>query len=420
MTERKMTDMNFFPFTSWVYRDISVYPPTELDNQYEAGLNLPMTPPFEHNKAEDVARLKEYLDKAQEYGIQMILHADFTTHPFRDMGEERFVKEIKEFYEVTLQSHPAVYGFFVGDEPSTVEDLELTRRLIILMKKIFPNLTPYVNFQGATCSFGNNMFGGKTQTEWLAEIKAEAGYFLHSYDMYGQLVNDGGGTTDYFVECMKNLEASEKAGLTPMACLICSAHMVFHIPTEYDIVWQISTAAAMGFDGINWFRFYDSPVVPNYHGSPIDQFGNKTPHYYDMLRAIRGFQEQFGEIFPKLKRKSTYFFGQDRDRKSYPRFTKDSHDKIEYIRCFEESMLSFFEHVETGEEYFCIVNASRKFYDHYEIKCKSDDYDIRMITRNGLGNGKRRLIKEGEEPWEGEFLYPGQMGLFKIEKKQEC
>ena len=139
-----------------------------------------------------------------------------------------------------------------------------------------------------------------------------------------------------------------------------------------------------------------------------------------MLRAIRGFQEQFGEIFPKLKRKSTYFFGQDRDRKSYPRFTKDSHDKIEYIRCFEESMLSFFEHVETGEEYFCIVNASRKFYDHYEIKCKSDDYDIRMITRNGLGNGKRRLIKEGEEPWEGEFLYPGQMGLFKIEKKQEC
>ena len=86
MTERKMTDMNFFPFTSWVYRDISVYPPTELDNQYEAGLNLPMTPPFEHNKAEDVARLKEYLDKAQEYGIQMILHADFTTHPFREMG----------------------------------------------------------------------------------------------------------------------------------------------------------------------------------------------------------------------------------------------------------------------------------------------------------------------------------------------
>ena len=81
-------------------------------------------------------------------------------------------------------------------------------------------------------------------------------------------------------------------------------------------------------------------------------------------------------------------------------------------------MVSFFEHDETGEEYFCIVNASRKFYDHYEIRTHNDDYDVYMIFQNSLREGKRRLLQKGEGHWEGDFLYPGQMALYKIKKKQ--
>ena len=76
-----------------------------------------------------------------------------------------------------------------------------------------------------------------------------------------------------------------------------------------------------------------------------------------------------------------------------------------------------FQHEETGEEYFCVVNCSRKFYDHYEIRTKSDEHDVYMIFQNSLREGKRRLLKEGDAHWEGDFLYPGQMALYKIKKK---
>ncbi len=409
-----------FPFTSWVYRDITVYPPTELDGQVECGLSIPMTPPVDHHNPEHVECLLRYLDRAKELGVQMILHiSTFTNSVLLKLSEDEYCRQLKEFYEVTLNSHPAVYGFFVGDEPDSLTMINCTKRSIILMKQTLPNLIPYINMQGASGSYPESYFGGMSHVAWLKSIIDEVGYFMISYDMYGQLVNDGGGTTDYFCESKKVMDICEEAGIQPWACLICSAHMVFHKPDEYDIMWQITTAAAMGFAGINWFRFYDSPAVPNYHGSPVDQFGNKTTHYYDMLRCNRGFGEQFGEIFPYLKRKATYFFGEDRDRQSYARFDETCHDIIAEVRSsFEESMVSFFEHEETGEEYFCIINCSRKFYNHYEIRTKSDEYDVYMVFQNGLREGKRRLLKDKDDSFQSEdFLYPGQMALYKIKKK---
>ena len=407
-----------FPFTSWVYRDITVYPPTELDNQVECGLSVPMTPPANCNDPEHLAILIKYLERASELGIQLILHTTYTNTTYGELGEEEYCRQLKELYEVKLNSHPAIYGFFVGDEPSTVKDLENTKGCIIAMKKTLPHLIPYINMQGASGSYPESYFGGMSHVAWLKSIIDEVGYFMISYDMYGQLVNDGGGTTDYFYESKKVMDICEEVGIQPWACLICSGHEVFHKPDEYDIMWQITTAAAMGFAGINWFRFYDSPAVPNYHGSPIDQFGYKTTHFYDMLRCIRGFGQQMGEVFPYLKRKATYFFGEDRDRQSYGRFDATCHDVIEEIRgSFEEAMVSFFEHTETGEEYFCIVNCSRKFYNHFEIRTKNDDYDVYMIFQNGLREGKRPLLNNMGENFQGDFLYPGQMNLYKIKKK---
>ena len=61
-----------FPFTSWVYRDITVYPPTELDGQVECGLSIPMTPPVDHHNPEHVECLLRYLDRAKELGMEQV------------------------------------------------------------------------------------------------------------------------------------------------------------------------------------------------------------------------------------------------------------------------------------------------------------------------------------------------------------
>ena len=169
-----------FPFTSWVYRDISVYPPTELDNQVECGLSLPMTPPVNVDNPEHVSRLIEYLDRASELGVQLILHTTYTNTYLRELGEEEYSRRLKEFYEVTLGSHPAVYGFFVGDEPSNPEDLEYTKRCIITMKKTLPHLIPYLNMQGCSGTYPESYFGGISHVAWLRSIIDEVGYFMVS------------------------------------------------------------------------------------------------------------------------------------------------------------------------------------------------------------------------------------------------
>ncbi len=405
-----------FPFTSWVYRDITAYSPTEVDRMVDCGLTLCMVPHFDYKNSRHVELLKEWLERAKARGVKLMLDADFNIGKIRVKGDRSWIDEMKNFFEVTLESHPSVYGFVVGDEPHTFEELERTKYLISEMTEVLPTLKPYINFMGSTCEFQDEVFGNKTQSEWLAELKAASGEFTHSYDMYSQMINYTGGVDFYFNECMENVDASQRAGIEPWACLICSAHQVYRAPTEYDIVWQINTAAACGFKGICWFRFYDSPVVPNYHASPIDEYGDSTVYYDQMRRSIRRFSDNYGEIFPKLKRKSTYFFGEDKKRGSYPRFEDGVHDVIEHIRCFEESLISFFEHEETGEEYFCIVDLSRVNYEHYEIFYDTDNYEVHSVYANGKRQG---IISTGPRDsfWEGEWLYPGQLGLFKIVKK---
>ncbi len=410
---------NKFVFFSWVYDNIKGYDLAMLDTFIEAGVNLPMTPMFKHDDPEDVACLKKMLDHAQARGVQMILFSDLTTDGYRKMGEEKWCAEFKKFYEETLERHPAVYGFFVGDEPGNAYWLELTKKVIVLMTQIHPNLKPYINFTGNMgLEFGPEEFGGMDIVEWLRDLNEQSGEFLHTYDQYAQVINNEGGTSLYFEQCMKNVGASEAAGLTPVACLICSAHMAFRpVQPVYGINWQISTAAACGYKGVNWFRLCDRTVDPNYHASPIDAFGNKTELYNDVLKAQRTFSIHYGDIFMHLKRKSTFFFGEDKNRGSYPRFDKNSHEIIKEIRPgWEESLVSFFEHDETGEEYFCIVNLSREHYDHYEFFCDSEKYDINHVLLNGKDQDPVELSGEDDD-FEGHYLYPGQLGLFRIIKK---
>ena len=411
--------INKFLFFSWVYHDIKDFGISRLDDLLDAGVNLPMSPMFHHNNPEDVAKIKEMLDYVHSKGLQMILSADFTNGDLDRMGEERWSEEFKKFYEETLECHPAIYGFYVGDEPSDAYWLELTKRTIILMKQIHPNLIPYINFTGSMGpNLGPKEFGGVSMVEWLRDLSEQAGEFLHTYDQYSQVINNEGGTSMYFNECLKNGGASEQAGITPVACLICSAHMVFRpVQPLYGINWQISTAAACGYKGVNWFRLCDSHLDPNYHASPIDAFGNKTELYYDVLRAQKTFSLHYGDIFPHLKRKSTFFFGEDKNRDSYPRFEENSHDIITNVTSsWEESLISFFEHDETGEEYFCVVNLSRQHYEHYHFFGDNEKYGLRRILMNGEKQ-QRVPLGLGEGQYEGFYLYPGQLELFKIVKK---
>ncbi|MBP3347868.1 MAG: hypothetical protein J6L92_03850 [Clostridia bacterium] len=227
------------------------------------------------------------------------------------------------------------------------------------------------------------------------------------FDIYDQTINDGGVTN--FYRCMKaQNEAAATAGVNCWATLLSSAHWSYRIPTEYQFMWAITHAAALGCKGIVWFRLYDKAIAPEYHGSPIDEFGYKTEQYNMLMRCQRRFQDQFGQIMLDLNWKKSYLTGFP--RMSYTMFNEHCHDVVKSLDLFERGVISFFEDAE-GKEYFALVNAEMTQPTHFDLTYDSSKADVVMLERNGSIQHK---LGDYGEPLDA---YPGQMLLFRIDRK---
>lgn len=84
-----------FQFTSWVYRDITVYSPNEVDRMVDCGLTLPMVPSFNYKDPEHVEMLKGWLERASARGVKLILDAQIDIPPELYEGDQSWVEEIK-------------------------------------------------------------------------------------------------------------------------------------------------------------------------------------------------------------------------------------------------------------------------------------------------------------------------------------
>ena len=402
-----------YPFGAWIYPNQKTFTPDEVDTWTELGLTVTLGARL-GDSDEELEAFKGFLDRADELGVKLIANIDRLSYGALDRGmsEDEYEQNFIRVYNI-LKGHPALYGFFCGDEPSTKKSLESTVTVMKIQKRIAPELNPWINIQGSTADYDSERLGDRTFAEWLKYFKSETGVDYYTFDEYSQTINDG-GVRIYFDTLKKHVEASEAAGLECWATLLSSAHDAYKVPTEYEYMWQITTAAACGVKGIVWFRLYDSKIAPNYHGSPIDEYGSKTEHYWDLLRCQRRFQAQFGEIMLKLKRKKTCLIGFRYG--SFPIFSENSHDIVKEIRCFENGLVSFFED-EEGNEFCALVNTEKKQPADFRIIY---DATKASFTEYRL-NGKIKMPFGGtSDPGNadmGLILYPGQMILFRIDRK---
>ncbi len=389
-----------FPFGAWVYNSVNEFTPDEVDVWADMGLTVTMSSIAGYDEAE---KLLPFLDRAQERDIQLIV---WVTGIGNANNEDEYKARFKELYEVKLQKHPAIYGFFIGDEPGNPAAVEYVIKEMKAQKEVAPNLNPYINLMGGTFEH-RHIFPGKKYPEFITDFMTRNGCDEFCFDIYDQTINDGGVTN--FYRCMKaQNEAAVAAGVNCWATLLSSAHWSYRIPTEYQFMWAITHAAALGCKGIVWFRLYDKAIAPEYHGSPIDEFGYKTEQYNMLMRCQRRFQDQFGQIMLDLNWKKTYLTGFP--RMSYTMFNEHCHDVVKSLDLFERGVISFFEDAE-GKEYFALVNAEMTQPTHFDLTYDSSKADVVMIERNGSIQHK---LGEYGEPLDA---YPGQMLLFRIDRK---
>lgn len=400
-----------FPFSIWNYNTIFERTPTDVRDWAECGLTATMSPILEYGK-DDLSLLIPYLDEAEKQGIQLIVNVHGLSYDWIGrLGRDSYAERFNEVYAALR--HPALFGFYIGDEPAGCIAFEQCHDVIVLQNELAPEIRPYLNL--ATCMDDRSPeeFGGRTFREWLRDLAHDVnGNLCFSYGHYDQMYNEA-GVDSYYRNLRALSAAADGAGVDLWNTMLSSAHYMFRIPSEYDIMWQITTSAACGSRGINWFRFYDRPFGPNYHGSPVDEYGNKTELYYAMLRSQRRFNDHFGELLMRLRHTKTYLT--HKPYGGYPLFGENTHPIISEIRSDEQAVIGFFT-AEDGVEYMALVNGSQTTPGVFRLYFNQEKYNVEEVMFNGASLSPYSP-KNTTAHWDGLWLYPGQMNMFRLTVK---
>ncbi|MBR6427410.1 MAG: hypothetical protein IKS28_06240 [Clostridia bacterium] len=264
--------------------------------------NLPQTSP------ENIDLAFRLLDKSEKYGLKVIVHDErllFTT--LIKKGEEEYRKGVRQVTDI-FGGHPAVLGFFLGDEPDGTTSRDAFRAVKIV-GEISPGHLPFLNLRPWNPVYGPNMselLGIGDVAEYLDGYIKESETGLISYDCYSQCIGksreesaENHGFDDYFYNLRKYSEASIKSGVPFGTCLCSFVHGWTRCDPD-DCRWQLSTAVASGASWITWFIIQLGWVIDNWRDVPINQAGQRTRFFDYLSEANSVFNSYCGKIMPEL------------------------------------------------------------------------------------------------------------------------
>ncbi len=292
--------------------------------------------------------------------------------------------------------NPAVYGYYLRDEPSAGAFPGLGR-WAAAFAKLAPDALPYINLLPNYANAGQ--LGTPTYEEYLESfVQAVKPNFL-SYDHYA-LMDDGSLRGGYF----QNLEAVRKAALKhnlPFWNIVLSnAHFNYAEPTPAGFRFQAYTTLAYGARGISYFTYF-SPNIGNYRLAPIDQFGEKTPTW-DMLRHVNMQIHKLGPTYITLKSVNVFHHPDVPEGCSGIGTSK----WLKSIEGAANLLVGEFEGPK-GEPYVMVVNKDLRNSTWLSVQFKQEGKIMRVSAYTG-----------STDPWGGEdcWLAAGQGMLLGLKK----
>ncbi len=294
-----------------------------------------------------------------------------------------------------VRGHPAVYGYYLRDEPSadlfpglaTVADV---------IKELHPGAWPYINL------FPNyatpDQLGAPSYDAYLAKFVDACRPTVLSYDHYA-LMEGGGLREGYFA----NLEAMRRAavdhGLPFWNIVLSVAHFNYREATAADLRFQVDTSLAYGARGIAYFTYF-APPVGNYRMAPIDQFGNQTETWRRM-QAVNLRVARLAPTLLKLKSDRVYHFG------DVPRGGSGPDDRGLVGAIAGPMLVGDFTH-EDGTRYVMVVNKDLTG----SAPCRPQFRETTSKPEMVSPYTGQTVPFEGEQTW----LAPGQGALLKLTK----
>lgn len=354
--------MNKFSLGFWNYVEMGILKNKNAVSDWkELGLNLAMSFEFDYKKHKK-QQMIDLLNQCKKNGLKVIICDSRTNfRNYKKLGPMLFTEEVRQAYK-DFGSHPAVFGFHIGDEPLK-DDFEASINAYNIVKEEMPSLTPFINlFPYFLDESFEDLLGCKKEN-----YQEKIEYFLEkthanvlSYDCYSQCATF---EKDIYLEMyFKNLkifsEACKKYGAQLFTSLLSVGHWAYRVPTEDDLRWQISTAIAHNCVGLLWFFIYERDLDGSYRMSPIDCFYNKTSTFDSLKRQNNIFAKYFAPLLEEYNFVDVQHFGH-----CYGGFDKFKASQllknIEVVINPEPFSISYFKN-KNNEDCVVIVNMSQE------------------------------------------------------------
>lgn len=199
-----------------------------------------------------------------------------------------------------FKDNPAVYGYYLRDEPSA--DLyPVLGKFAGVLREVAPNQRAYVNLFPSVCGYSHLKVD--TYEEYVEKLIEIVKPPFVSYDHYA-LLDDGTVADRYYANLEIIRTITLKHGLPFWNIVLGNSHFHYAEPTEDTIRFQAYTTMAYGARGLSYFTYF-TPTHGNYRLGAIDQFGHKTPTW----EALRRVNLQIHRLAPTLvKLKSVNVF----------------------------------------------------------------------------------------------------------------
>lgn len=265
----------------------------------KAGFTVVMPP---CNETPNKSQNKKILDLCQKYGMKAIIK-DRRVRNATLTDPEMYIKLDAAIADYS--SHPALYGFFVADEPTVDEYADIAAVNQYLLAND-PDHIPFINQWSAQWQQGNlPAYEQKIET-YLNQVRPK----LLSYDCYALF--DGGTEGSYYFENLEIIRrCAQRRNLQFNNIFQCVKHDYYRNPSMSDLRWQIMTTLAYGGRGVTYFTYWtilgDRPLGPSGE-AVIGRDGKPTEHYqqiYSLNREVK----MLARTLVKLRSTAVYHTG---------------------------------------------------------------------------------------------------------------
>lgn len=386
---------NKIQFGFWNYVESGVFGPDAVKDWKEMRMTLPMSFTYDATRHHRQDML-DTLDACEKEGMKLIV-CDSRTHfrTYQKEGEEAFVRGVQEAYQ-EFGSHPANFGFFVGDEPRPDENEDYIRTVQLVMEHT-PGLVPFANlvpYWGGGSDY--DMLVGASEaehTKLVEDLLRETKIPLLGYDHYSQCLDEAHnqecGINSYFYVLDQYRELTKKYNIPFYATLLACGHWCFRTPTQEDIRWQIYTSLAHGARGVIWFHLYQYDAGSSFVGMPLCGPDRMRMPLFDAIKREQYiFDTYYREQFDKMEVTDVYHVGHIYD----PRHRFCADDILLDINGKHSSptILTYYKEYDSERRWMSVVNAHQRLANRITLKYQ---------------NGKEETF----------WLAPGEMKLLPIE-----